>query len=418
MKIKRTDVFTPTKLPTVTYIADHLRDKETTLRRALDMGGAVITLSGPSKSGKTVFVETVIGKDNLIQVTGAGIGHADTLWKRVFDKIGTPIPASMSTSASGEHGAGGKLQIGVPNVLAVEANAATKTGTSSSATSSTTPDFLNLLVREFANTGFVIFIDDFHYIPEPVQGEIATLIKEAVRQGVLFVCAAVPYHADDVILANADLRGRMVKLDFDYWRQGELKKIAARGFSALNVEVPDSLIDALSTEAAGSPQLMQALCLNLCYEFDIDEVQEGPGLQLPSNLDAIGKICSMTSLMNDYSTIINSMEEGPKTRGEKRKTHILTDGSQVDVYPLILRAIALNPPELTIRYANLLNRIQAMCQTDAPSGSSVTGACAHMTEIANGAAGTVIVEWDGENDVLDIRDPYLLFALRWSPAGD
>lgn len=37
-----------------------------------------------------------------------------------------------------------------------------------------------------------------------------------------------------------------------------------------------------------------------------------------------------------------------------------------------------------------------------------------MSEIANGAASAFIVEWDNEYDVLDLRDPYLLFALRWS----
>jgi hypothetical protein len=36
-----------------------------------------------------------------------------------------------------------------------------------------------------------------------------------------------------------------------------------------------------------------------------------------------------------------------------------------------------------------------------------------MSDIANDAENRVIVEWDVENEVLDIRDPYLLFFLRW-----
>lgn len=54
-----------------------------------------------------------------------------------------------------------------------------------------------------------------------------------------------------------------------------------------------------------------------------------------------------------------------------------------------------------------------------PSGSSVTGACQHAAAIANSSVGTGnIVEWDSENDVFDIRDPYFLFYLRWSDALD
>lgn len=412
--MKRSEVFTPTTQPTVTYIGDHLTDRKMTLLRAIEMGGAVITLSGPSKSGKTVFVETVLGKNNLVQVTGASVTSADVLWKRVFDMVGTPIPITESTAASTETAGGGSFEIGVPGVFKSGANLGGKSTTGLTGTRSISPDYLNMIVREFANSGMIIFIDDFHYIPKVIQDEIATLIKEAVRQGVIFVCAAVPYHADDVILANPDLRGRMVKLDFDYWNASTLQRIARKGFDALNVEVADAVIDEFSLEAAGSPQLMQALCLNFCFEFDIDH-KGADKRSIPCPEEAIQKVCRLTALMTDYTSVIDSMKDGPKTRGERRKSYLLRDGKQLEVYPLILLAISTNPPELTIRYQNLQGRIAGLCkQGEAPSGSSVTGACAHLMDIANATANASIVEWDGDSDVLDIRDPYLLFALRWS----
>lgn len=411
--MKRSEVFTPTALPEVTFIEDHLVEKRKTLLQALEMGGAVITLSGPSKSGKTVFVEKALGKDNLVQVTGAGITRADALWKRVFDIIGTPIPATKSSGSAAQQAVGGKVEGGVPLLAKGEVSVGANWSQSSGDVSDVAPDYLNLLIRELADSGLVVFIDDFHYIPDDVQTEIATLIKEAVRNGVRFICAAVPYHSDDVIIANADLRGRMVKLDFDYWRPAELAKIATKGFEALNVSVADALVSAFASEAAGSPQLMQALCLHLCFERDIAETA-ATRIGIASDLVLIDKVCKMTSLMGDYSSVIEAMKEGPKTRGEKRKNYALKEGKVLDVYPLVLRAIAQNPPELTIRYQNLIGRIQSLCDGDVPSGSSVTGACAHMSGIANGAANAAIVEWDGDSDVLDIRDPYLLFALRWS----
>lgn len=412
--MRRREVFTPTTQPTVTYIGEHLTDKKSTLRRALEMGGAIITLSGPSKSGKTVFVESVVGKDNLIQVTGAGITSADILWKRVFDKVGTPIPSQIAVAGVKEEAVGGKLAFGIPGIN-VSANLGGKSQTGNTVTNSVAPDYLNLIIREFADTGFIIFIDDFHYIPKLIQDEIAALVKEAVREGVVFICASVPYHADDVILANSDLRGRMMKIDFDYWNPSTLRRIADKGFEALNVSIPDSVIDRLSRESAGSPQLMQSLCLNLCHKLDIESRKED--LFSPSCGDSIvEQICLMTSLMTDYTSVIESMKDGPKTRGERRKTYALrVGGEQLDVYPLLLRAIAGDPPELTIRYANLSGRIERLCKNgEVPSGSSLTGACSHMADIANASGNATILEWDGESDVLDIRDPYLLFALRWS----
>jgi len=99
--MRATDVFTPNRLPDITYVDDHLQERSRVLADALDTGAAVISLSGPSKSGKTVFIEKNIGKDRLVQVTGAGITEANKLWDRVFDIVGTPVESRLRSS---EHG--------------------------------------------------------------------------------------------------------------------------------------------------------------------------------------------------------------------------------------------------------------------------------------------------------------------------
>lgn len=57
----------------------------------------LVSISGPSKSGKTVFVEHILGKENLVQVTGSGVHSPSDLWIRVFDIIGTPLSRSTSS---------------------------------------------------------------------------------------------------------------------------------------------------------------------------------------------------------------------------------------------------------------------------------------------------------------------------------
>ena len=222
----------------------------------------------------------------------------------------------------------------------------------------------------------------------------------------------VPYHSDDAIRANPDLRGRTVKLDFDYWKPDELSKIANRGFTALQASTLPAYVQALASEAAGSPQLMQSLCLTTCFENDVRETQVTLK-HLASDQEAISRVCTRTAATSDYSSTVAKMKDGPKTRGQDRKGYALHDGAVMDVYPLILCAIARNPPELTQRYPHLQRRIQLLCAKDQPSGSSVTGACSHIASIANDSENRNIIEWDAEGDVLDIRDPYLLFYLRW-----
>jgi len=410
--MKVTDVFTPNKLPEVTFIDDHLKDKTKYLREALLSGAGVISLSGPSKAGKTVFIEKTIGRDRLLQVTGAGVDSSKKLWDRVFDLIGTPnkVTEASATAASGT--LSGKAEMGVPMFAKAEGAASGTFGKTDTKSQEYIPDYLNLLIDELGKTEFVVFIDDFHYIQRDVQTRISQEIKEAVRGEVTFITASVPYHSDDVLRGNADLRGRIFSIDFDYWDSAELRKIADRGFEALCVQVTDAVLSALADEAAGSPQLMQSLCLNLCFEAGIYERQDTP-TQLSGDLSLVERVCTRTAASTDYSSTVAKMKDGPKTRGTSRAAHKLSDGSIRDVYPIILFAIASNPPERTIRYANLQGRIASVCPEGGPSGSSITGACAHMSGIANDAENRVIVEWDVENEVLDIRDPYLLFFLRW-----
>ena len=65
--MKAADVFTPGRTPTYTFVDDHLVSAAS--RDALDVGSTLISISGPSKSGKTAFVEMCLGRPNLVQVT-------------------------------------------------------------------------------------------------------------------------------------------------------------------------------------------------------------------------------------------------------------------------------------------------------------------------------------------------------------
>lgn len=254
--MKITEIFTPGRFPIWTYVDDHLVDKEQQLLDTLAEGSMLVSISGPSKSGKTVFVEKLLGKDNLIQVTGAGVTSTSSLWLRVFDLIGTPLD-KKHTSGSSMSGTLGVKASGEGSLLIAKAKgevSGTGTYTSqNSETTSLTSDHLQLLIKELSGSEFVIFIDDFHYIDRTVQSEIAKQIKEAMRQGVKFICASVPYHSDDVIRSNPDLRGRIFSINFDYWGDEVLRKIAIKGFSKANITYTDDMVSRLVDEAAGSP---------------------------------------------------------------------------------------------------------------------------------------------------------------------
>lgn len=375
-----------------------------------------MNISGPSKSGKTVFVRNLLGAANMLPITGAGAATPADLWERVFHQIGTEIPAQRHQQTSTDLALEASLKASGSLLVAKAEGTGTITGTFGESCASSfqkVTDHLQLLISELAGTDFVVFIDDFHYIPRDVQRAVAAEIKEAIANGVRIVCASVPHHSEDVLRANPDLRGRVVTIDFDYWEPGALSEIADKGFAELNVHTHQAAIRRLALEAAGSPQLMQSICLNACYEAGIRDRSETP-VELPSNNNFIQDVCVRAALGADYSSTLERMNEGPKVRGSERAHYRLKGGDVGDVYTIILRSLSLDPPLLHFRYAELQDRIRKVCEDQYPPGSSVTGACAQIAVLASGGLDRMIVEWDATEDALSIRDPYLLFFLRWS----
>jgi hypothetical protein len=272
-------------------------------------------------------------------------------------------------------------------------------------------DPLQKVVREIGGSTFVVFIDDFHYISRDIQAAIGKQIKEASEGGVRFCTASVPHRSDDVVRSNPELRGRVTAIDLDYWTIEELMQIPYQGFRELNVDLAPEISRRLADESFGSPQLIQAICLNLCQELRL----EGP---LPTHErvnippDLLRTSLERTSTTADFSSLLRKLHSGPKQRGTERKEFTFTDGTRGDVYRCVLLAMQADPPSLSIRYDDMLRRTHALCDGESPVGSSVVQALQQIQDLASSAQSSPVIEWD--ENVLEIVEPYFLFFLRHS----
>jgi hypothetical protein len=420
VKLRATDVFTPGAFPVHTYVERTQEGLETALADALGTPGQVISLSGPSKSGKTVLVEKVVGRDLLIPISGASVRHPDDLWHKVLDWMDIP---SSSTSGqtiglSTEAEMTAKGSAGVPFVAKGELGARGQVGGSLERNVGQVRGRRGLaeVVKEIANSEFVILLDDFHYMAREIQSEVAKILKEAVRLNVRIVTATVTHRGDDLLRANSELRGRVRTLDLRYWDAAELTKISVVGFGALNSELDPSIIDRYVNESAGSPQLMQLLCLNTCFVANLREKYDGMFSAVLNIAEPeLQRILEQTSSNTDFRSLADVLDAGPRTRGTERKTYRFHDGMSGDVYSVVLRALALDPPKLSFTYDELLDRTAAVCVGESPVGSSVTGTCLHMSKLAEEKFPLErAVDWDESKQVFDVPDPYFMFYLRWS----
>jgi hypothetical protein len=363
-------------------------------------------------------VERVVGQDSLIPISGASLQSPDDVWERVLDWIDMPNSTSGSRTyggtLGGEIGATGGLALSL--IAKAEASGSAKAEITGETSSETIRERRGLtqVVREIANSDFVVLLDDFHYMNRDVQIEVAKTLKEGVRLGVKIITAAVGHRGDDVVRANPELRGRVRAIDLRYWSPDELRQIAHTGFAVLNAEVDPHIFDSFTEESAGSPQLMQSLCLQACFVLNL---REKTLLKQTAQVDEaiLKKILEQTSSSTDFRSLVDVLDAGPRTRGIERKTYKFHNGEEGDVYRVVLKALADSPPRLSFPYSELLARTAKICVGESPVGSSVTGTCLHMSKLAEEKfPNERAIDWDEQKQVLDIPDPYLLFYLRWS----
>jgi hypothetical protein len=398
------EVFTPDEDPTYTFVSRSDDTSETTLREVAQAPKFVVSLSGPSKSGKTVTVRRIFGED-LIEVTGSNLPNADALWDRVLDWM--EAPTATTRSITGGVGGSGSLKLGFASISG-------NITAGDTVTEHFSRNGLSQVVKEIAGSTYVIFIDDFHYINADVQAELSKQIKYAFEAGMKIIAASVPHRAEDLLRGNPELRGRLTNIDVQYWNKQDLRKIAELGFETLNVMFQKDLVDRLVEEACGSPQLMQATCQFLCYEAGVAQRRdERIGIEFDDQ--RLSAVLDRTTSKCNFSDLLTKLHSGPKPRGTERKVFEFQDGTRGDVYRAVLLGLRGGRPELGIKYAQLNGRIEECCVGEKPVGSAVVEACKQMAKMADSLIpGARSLEWDEGYEVLNISDPYLLFYIRCS----
>jgi hypothetical protein len=419
-RLSAAEVFTPTSFPTYTYVPRNDLHHERLLVQWAQSSSQIASVSGPSKAGKTVLVQRVVGEGNLITVSGASVREPDQLWERVLDWYGEPHSktATQADSSGGAETNERRAMIGIA-LAGAQGRAKSMSTTSSSETMQATVHRRGLpqVVDELAKTRFTILLDDFHYIPAAIQGDVAQQLKDAASRGVRICVAAVPHRADNVVRALPELRGRVLAIDLDYWTRRDLLEIPRIGCERLGMHVDTPSLQMFAAEAAGSPQLMQSICLWMCNHLGVRATVEPRTVSLD---DAARKeILFLTSCTADFRSLVRALVAGPKARPGERKRYIHRDAKQADVYLTVMRAVAMDPPKLTLEYGELSKRLEELCKGAGPDGASIVRTCVSLDQIAKGfgtapLAGTPTLEWDERDQVLLIPDPYLLFYLRWS----
>jgi len=268
-------------------------------------------------------------------------------------------------------------------------------------------------IRSLTENKITLVLDDFHYLDENVRKAFLRNVKGAVFNGLRVVLLAVTHRAFDAIKAESELTGRFTAITVPEWSTNDLRKIAEKGFSALNVRCPERIVAELADEAQFSPFLMQKFCWEICFDLNVDE-RPRAAVFVPLSYDL--NLLFTRIAKDSGQPIYDRLVAGPQSRKERMKRPMWT-GGEADIYEATLRAVAESGPKSSISYDEIRSELSRLLADNVPQKHEVTSALKHLSKIS-GAIGTEKgLDWDDDKRELNIIDPYLRFFLRWQIRG-
>jgi len=392
MELRAEDVFRPGAFPEYTYISRKSGVSnlpyEFRLMQAIKVSGFLTSLVGPSKMGKTILCEKVIGFENIVEISGADFNEDTDFWRLVSAKAGLAYEGQFASEKL--------ISSTSDKYMKKETFSLTK----------------DKIIEYYREKNLVLVIDDFHYAPEGKRMQIAQQLKDAIRRGFKAIVVSLPHRADEAIRQNADLSGRLSLINMEPWEVDDLKEIAELGFGKLGIYIDDSIAEQIAVESLSSPQLMQYICLNICT---ILEMSGDSRRQIGQ--DILETAYRYTTANFEYRDVVSLMQKGPNTRGKRRNTFRTADGNDHDIYELIVKSIAENPPIMKLKFEDVKERIYRLIADDCkkPSTQMIRESLAKLQELLYGREDIFkVLDW--KEGTLYILDPLFLFYLRWGGA--
>lgn len=408
------DVFNPGGFPDYTYNPRKQLDLEKDFKDYLTRGHKFLSLSGPTKSGKTVLCRKLIPLNEGIHIFGGQIKEESEFWQKIVNQLQLYTSVSKTyQSEKGEVTSGqisGGFNLGIVNI------GSNVTGTESARNAEIqaylrTEDAKTVALRFLNKKQKPVVIDDFHYIPHHVQINIVRALKEPIYEGLRVVIISVPHKAYEANKIESEMTGRIQQLKIPLWEVEELKEIANKGFPFLNIHPNNELAESLAKESFGSPQLMQEFCHNICKINNITETQV-----IPVKINSIPQASFYKEISDAFASKAHfeMLKHGPRKRKD-RTQYKFFNGTEGDVYIAVLWALANSGPITNIRYDELKIEIKNIIDSErCPQYQQVSSALEKMQQISSGSEGRPnLIEWDGISDTLHLLDPYFAFYLKW-----
>lgn len=408
-------IFTPGSQPDVTYNDRINIQLEEKLENLVYFSGTLGVVSGKSKLGKTVLVKRKFSNSEVIFIEEQDINNR-TIEEVIHEKLGIAKTTKTTTSKSKYNfGFESEVGMGTPNFFDfLKVRGAIKSNTDhqeiEDVTQIITSNLFQLAMDFLIDNNIKLIFDDFHYINPKQQKDIIHRLKEPISRGLRVILVLIPMRLNQPIEIETDMKGRVEYIVVPSWSNEELGYIAIKGFEELNAEISEELLNSFVENSFKNPFLMQKICAKYCLTKHLKErSQEKISFEYDKNeVETIYK-----SIDTGENETVRKLREGKPTKGTRRKLYSLKDGTDADIYTILIKVLSKLCHQDKIAYTDFVEEVRkSLAEDKSIQNNQITNTLKNISEISENIYLKEPVVIFKDNQIMIDNDMFR-FSLRW-----
>lgn len=271
-------VFGVSRDPVATYIERSAVDSA--LSAALNETRQII-IYGSSKQGKTSLLQRHVPDDKRVTVHCGPTTTAEDIYRSFLRQRDVEIVTEKSSGTSRELSASISAKFTARIPFFGDGSAKTKGEIKSGGKEDEKRKAIEFnlanaqdvgeLLHQVDGSGFFYVLENFHYLTDDVQRQLAFDLRTFEEMGLRFVILGVWRERNRLVQYNGDLQDRIAEVPVEPWEDADFQRIVDEGSRILRVTFAPEVTSRIFAEAHGSVAVVQELLKKLCERAKIAE---------------------------------------------------------------------------------------------------------------------------------------------------
>lgn len=252
-----------------------------------------IVVFGSSKQGKTALTNKHLNESDFVRVNCSPETEPIDIYKSILRQLKVEFEEEKTTNSSDEISSkiGLKAKVKIPFFADSEAQGemALK-GYSGEQIKYKHIEYNLALPQDISeilksnNFKKRIILENFHYLEESAQQEMAFHLRVFEDYNILFIILGIWREKNRLAQFNGDLQDRLIEIPVEPWKREHFQEVVKVGETLLNVSF-QNVLETIIDNSFDSIGVFQELCKECCLAAEVETTQEDRHLILQENLN-------------------------------------------------------------------------------------------------------------------------------------